>query len=274
MANPSQSLRIFLMREPFLFDFFEKFSKNWRMNRPQALALQTFSSGFPTHLPSGWQTRLAPEIDQEYFKRLKDFLIAEQRQKKEIYPPSCLRMKALQLTDFDDVKVVILGQDPYHGPGQAMGLSFAVPNDHYPKPPSLLNIFKEAQADLNFQWDKKSSELTGWARQGVLLLNTVLSVEKARPLSHQNRGWETFTDRIISLLNESDKQIVFIFWGASAQKKKLLISSQRHFVFSSAHPSPLSARRGFFGSKVFSKTNEKLIHWNKPPIDWRKINES
>ncbi|MGA0163257.1 MAG: uracil-DNA glycosylase [Bdellovibrionota bacterium] len=228
---------------------------------------------FPQNLPAGWRMRLESELHEDYFKNLKAFLNQEESLNKEIFPPKALRMRALQLTDFDQVKVVILGQDPYHGPGQAIGLSFAVPNGFVPKPPSLLNIFKEAQTDLNFQWDKKSSELTGWAKQGVLLLNTILSVERSKPLSHQNRGWETFTDKVIQHLNQAPQKIVFILWGASAQKKKFLIDETRHCIFSSAHPSPLSAHRGFFGSKVFSKTNQTLIRWGEPAIDWKKINE-
>ena len=242
------------------------------MKASSALLKGTIVNSFPQNLPDGWRNRLEQEQRKDYFKNLKIFLNQEQKEKKEIFPPKAFRMRALQLTDFDQVKVVILGQDPYHGPGQAVGLSFAVPDEFFPKPPSLLNIFKEAQADLDFQWDKKSSELTGWAKQGVLLLNTILSVERSKPLSHQNRGWETLTDKVIQHLNQAPQKIVFILWGASAQKKKFLIDESRHSIFSSAHPSPLSAHRGFFGSKVFSKTNQILIRWDESPIDWKKIN--
>jgi uracil-DNA glycosylase len=225
---------------------------------------------FPENLPPRWRELLKAESDQPYFKNLTNFLRFEAHAKKIIYPERSRILRALQLVDYDQVRVVILGQDPYHGPRQAVGLSFAVPNDLFPKPPSLQNIFKEISADLQLQMNPKASELTGWARQGVLLLNTALTVEAGQAFSHRNRGWETFTDKIIQQLSHRQRPIVFLLWGAAAHSKASLIDPQKHFILKAAHPSPLSASKGFFGCKHFSKTNEILtekLHENS--IDWK-----
>lgn len=223
---------------------------------------------FPENLPSGWKERLAPEKQKEYFQKLTQFLQEEYRSKKTIFPPRPKILRALQALDFDHVKVVILGQDPYHGPGQAVGFSFAVPNALRPKPPSLGNIFKEISADLKVDMSNKGSDLSGWVSQGVLLLNAVLTVRAAQAFSHRGKGWEYFTDRIIQLLNEREDPVIFVLWGAAAQKKKELITNRKHFILESAHPSPLSASRGFFGCGHFSKINAILKEMGKEPIDW------
>jgi uracil-DNA glycosylase len=229
---------------------------------------------FPDNLPPGWKTRLSAEAEKEYFKNLVRFLAAEHRRGQIIYPKKEWVLRALQSVDYDQVKVVILGQDPYHGPGQAIGLSFAVPNELSPKPPSLQNIFKELSSDLGCALPPHQSDLTGWASQGVLLLNTVLTVRKGEPLSHKDAGWEFFTDQIIRLLNERKSPVVFILWGSSAQKKKALIQQAKHFIIESPHPSPLSAHRGFFGSRPFSKVNSILTQNLKlTPIDWIRISD-
>ncbi len=236
-------------------------------------ATQAECKKFPDNLPIGWKEKLSSEANEDYFKNLCLFLKIEKSQKKKIFPQSDKILRALQLVDYNNVKVVILGQDPYHGPDQAVGLSFAVPNELTPKPPSLLNIFKEIESDIGTSWNRKDSELTGWADQGVLLLNTVLTVVSGQPLSHRNKGWEVFTDKIINILNEREKPMVFILWGSSAQAKQSLIDTKKHFVLKSAHPSPLSAHRGFFGSKPFSKANKVLADsLHETPIDWAKIN--
>ncbi|PIR22124.1 MAG: uracil-DNA glycosylase [Deltaproteobacteria bacterium CG11_big_fil_rev_8_21_14_0_20_45_16] len=227
---------------------------------------------FPDGLAIEWRELLAPEADKVYFKALCDFLRSEYNTGTSVFPPRDKVLRALQLVDYSQTKVVILGQDPYHGESQATGLSFGVPDALRIKPPSLLNIFKELQSDLNFAWDKKESELTGWAKQGVLLLNAVLSVRRSQAFSHQAKGWEIFTDRVISLLNEREHGMVFILWGAAAQKKKALITNKRHYLIQSPHPSPLSAHRGFFGSRPFSKSNQILTQkLNLQAIDWTKI---
>ncbi len=175
----------------------------------------------------------------------------------------------------DAVRVVILGQDPYHGPGQAIGMSFAVPNALQPKPPSLKNIFKELESDLATRIDPARSDLSGWAAQGVLLLNSVLTVEAGEPLSHRDQGWEKFTDHVMEILNRRERGIVFVLWGAAAQKKKTMIDLSRHVVIESVHPSPLSAHRGFFGSKPFSKANEALTsRLGMPAIDWSRTSDA
>lgn len=230
----------------------------------------TESNQFPSNLPPGWQNHLAPEAEQNYFRELTKFLKDEYRAGQEIYPPRDRILRALQAVDYANTKVVILGQDPYHGPGQAVGLSFAVPNELRPKPPSLVNIFKEIETDLGKKVDPTKSELNHWSEQGVLLLNTVLTVRKAQAFSHRLRGWESFTDRVIQLLNERQDPLVFILWGAAARKKKALITNPSHRILESAHPSPLSAYNGFFGSKPFSRANEILKGWGKEPIDWER----
>lgn len=225
---------------------------------------------FPENLPSEWQAHLSVEKDKDYFAGLVKFLAEEYRGKKTVYPSQENILRALQLTNYADVKVLILGQDPYHGPEQAVGLSFAVPDRLRLKPPSLQNIFKEISADLSVNMAGASSELVGWARQGVLLLNTVLTVLASQAFSHRDKGWEFFTDRIIQVLNEREDPVIFLLWGAAAQKKKALITHRRHKILESAHPSPLSAHRGFLGSKPFSKINSLLNDMGKAPIDWTK----
>jgi len=197
---------------------------------------------------------------------LKKFLKSEYDQNKIIYPARSQYFRALDLTPLEQVKVVILGQDPYHGPGQAHGLCFSV-NEGVRFPPSLLNIYKERQADLGLAIPS-SGDLSRWAQQGVLLLNSVLTVEKDQAASHQGRGWEKFTDQIISLVNEKCEHVVFILWGAYAQKKAAFVDRKKHLVLESVHPSPLSSHRGFFGSKPFSKANAYLLSRGQQPIDW------
>jgi uracil-DNA glycosylase len=231
-------------------------------------------TSFPDSLPPQWRESLSDEANKPYFKKLTSFLINEYRQKKQIYPKRELILRALQELDYDHVRVVVLGQDPYHGEGQAIGRSFAVPNSHFPKPPSLQNIFKELHSDLKIEIPKDQSDLSGWAKQGVLLLNTVLTVRHAQAFSHRDIGWELFTDEVIKKLNDRKKPLIFILWGSSAHKKKLMITNRNHFILESAHPSPLSAYRGFFGSRPFSKVNEILISkLNERAIDWAKITD-
>jgi len=223
---------------------------------------------FPEDLPQGWHKILATELNKDYFQKLIEFLKSEQQACEQVFPANKNILKALQLLDFDSVRVVILGQDPYHGAGQALGLSFAVPNSLKPKPPSLVNIFKEIASDLNVKIDPTQSELTQWVKQGVLLLNTVLTVRAGQAFSHRGKGWEIFTDRIISELGARKDPLVFILWGAAAQKKKILIRNQAHCILESVHPSPLSSHRGFFGSKPFSKSNAWLETSGLQAIDW------
>lgn len=226
------------------------------------------SAYFPENLPQGWRQILAPEKERDYFKNLVRFLQSERQAQASVYPRSEHTFRALELLDFNAVRVVILGQDPYHGPGQAVGLSFAVPNSLKPKPPSLMNIFKEIASDLNVEIDTSQSELTTWVKQGVLLLNTVLTVRGGQAFSHRDKGWEVFTDRIIAELGARKNPIAFILWGAAAQKKKALISNRAHFILESAHPSPLSSHRGFFGSKPFSTVNGWLSSEGLAPVEW------
>ncbi|TVQ76702.1 MAG: uracil-DNA glycosylase [Bradymonadales bacterium] len=226
---------------------------------------------FPDTLPDGWREVLRAEAEKSYFKSLTKFLREELRSGHEIYPTSAQILRALQSLDLNEVKLCILGQDPYHQPGQAMGLSFAVPNQLQPKPPSLVNIFKEIESSLGWKWDRESSELLGWVEQGVLLLNTVLSVRRGQAFSHRNKGWEPFTDQVIRSLGAREKPVVFLLWGAAAQSKAALIQ-KHHFVLKSAHPSPLSAHRGFFGCGHFLAANQQLKAWNEEPIDWTRIN--
>lgn len=206
---------------------------------------------------------LSPKMDE-----LRAFLVEEKKADKIIYPPNHLIFNALNTTPLDRVKVVILGQDPYHGPNQAHGLSFSVQKG-VALPPSLRNIFHELHADLGVE-RPKHGDLTHWAEQGVLLLNAVLTVEAGQPTSHQKRGWEEFTDQVIDVLNEQREHIVFILWGAYAQRKGQRINQDKHLVLKAAHPSPLAANRGgFFGCKVFSKSNNYLKQHGIEPIDWQ-----
>lgn len=213
-----------------------------------------------------WDVVLKDEFSKDYFKKLGKF-VKEQYKTKTCYPAYANIFNALRYTDYDEVKVVILGQDPYHGPNEAHGLSFSV-REGVKRPPSLMNIFKELESDLGVT--RNHSDLTGWAKQGVFLLNSIMSVEKDKPLSHKNQGWEIFTDTIIQKLNEREKPIVFILWGSFARSKKAFITNPQHFIIEAVHPSPLSAHNGFFGSKPFSKTNQFLISHNMEPIDWEK----
>ena len=211
-----------------------------------------------------WDNILEEEMKKEYFKKLEIFVKSEYKT-KICYPQYKDIFNALKYTDYDEVKVVILGQDPYHGEHEAHGLSFSV-LDGVKRPPSLNNIFKELYSDLGV--NRTENNLTDWAKQGVLLLNAIMSVEKDKPLSHKGMGWEIFTDNIIRYLNEREKPIVFILWGSYARSKKELITNKNHYIIESAHPSPLSASRGFFGSNPFSKTNKFLEKNNIEPIVW------
>ncbi len=218
----------------------------------------------------GWLAQLAVEFQQSYTAQLRGFLATQYEQGKIIYPPTRQYFAAFELTPFDKVKVVILGQDPYHGPGQAHGLCFSVPYGQA-LPPSLVNIYKELRSDLQLV-PPSHGNLEAWAKQGVLLLNSVLTVENGKAASHQGQGWEEFTDKVIQRLNEGREHLVFILWGSYAQKKAFFVDRQRHLVIESPHPSPLSASRGFFGSKPFSRTNEYLKKWRISPIDWELTN--
>ncbi len=213
-----------------------------------------------------WKDALAPEFGKPYFEQLVRFLHQEKDAGQVIYPPGGAIFRAFDLTPVNQVKVVILGQDPYHGPGQAMGLSFSVP-DGVPAPPSLKNIFKEIEDDLGVKMSGRPN-LEKWARQGVLLLNAVLTVRAGQPTSHGAIGWQQFTDAVISYLSANREGIVFLLWGRFAQEKAALIDSSRHHVLLAAHPSPL-ARGAFFGCRHFSKTNQILLSEGKTPIDWQ-----
>lgn len=216
-------------------------------------------------IEASWKQALAEEFEQPYFSALVQFLHEEKRTGKVIYPPGPLIFNAFNLTPFDQVKVVILGQDPYHGPGQAHGLSFSVPDGIKP-PPSLVNIYKELQTDLGIA-PRTTGNLESWARQGVFLLNAILSVRQAEPASHSQIGWQTFTDAVIRKLSEERDGLIFLFWGNYARKKKDLIDLRKHRVLEAAHPSPL-ARGAFFGCRHFSQTNEMLKRMGKTPIEW------
>ncbi len=212
-----------------------------------------------------WKKVLEAEFSKEYFYRLKDFL-SHEKSEQVIYPKGNNIFKAFELTPFDDVKVVVIGQDPYHGEGQAHGLSFSVPKG-ISKPPSLLNIFKEINQDLQIPIPNHGN-LEKWAKQGVLLINATLTVRKQSPGSHQNQGWETFTDEVIKSISLHKKNVVFLLWGKYAQQKIPLIDSSKHLVLTAVHPSPMSVYRGFFGCRHFSKTNEYLSKNNLSIIDW------
>lgn len=216
-----------------------------------------------------WKTPLAPELEQQYYRELRRFLITEYRT-RQIFPDMYDIFNALHYTSLADTKVVILGQDPYHEPGQAHGLSFSVKPGVQP-PPSLINIFKELSTDLGCTIPNNGC-LKPWADQGVLLLNTVLTVRAHQANSHKGKGWEIFTDRIISILNEREKPMAFILWGRPARMKKAMITNPNHFVVESPHPSPLSAYAGFFGSRPFSQVNDFLKRTGQTPIDWQLPN--
>ncbi|GLI98156.1 uracil-DNA glycosylase [Sphingobium sp. BS19] len=221
-------------------------------------------------LHDSWKVPLANEFDEPYMLALRQFLLAEKGAGKHIFPKGSEYFRALDLTTLDQVRVVILGQDPYHGPGQAHGLAFSV-QPGVRTPPSLVNIYKELQSDLGIA-PPRHGFLEHWAQQGVLLLNSVLTVERAQAASHQGKGWERFTDAVIRLVNAKPDPVVFMLWGAYAQKKAAFVDSidkgGRHLVIKSAHPSPLSAHNGFLGSRPFSKANAFLESHGAPPIDW------
>ncbi len=216
-------------------------------------------------LNSSWLEHLQHEFKKAYMQELKAFLQTEKQANKIIYPPGQLMFNALNSTPLDQIKVVVLGQDPYHGPGQAHGLSFSVP-DGVKIPPSLVNIFKEIKADLGIE--NRNGNLSKWAQQGVLLLNSVLSVEQAKAASHQGKGWEQFTDKVIEVINQQCEHVVFMLWGAYAQNKGQQIDSHQHLILKAPHPSPLSVHRGFFDCKHFSRCNHYLEKHQQQAINW------
>lgn len=216
-------------------------------------------------LPGSWQERLGDELAKPYFQKLRDF-VAGERRTHEVFPPEDEVFTALRLTPYESVRVMILGQDPYHGPGQAHGLAFSVRPGVRP-PPSLKNMFKELHDDVGCPVPK-TGYLAPWAEQGVLLLNAVLTVRAGEANSHKGKGWEKFTDAVIRAVNDKEERVVFVLWGAYAGKKRELIDESRHAVVQSVHPSPLSARRGFFGSRPFSQVNAALREAGRGEIDW------
>ncbi len=222
-------------------------------------------------IEEGWKKVLKKEFLKPYFQEAVTFVKVEKAQNKSIYPPGSLIFSAFDQTPFDKVKVVIIGQDPYHGPGQAHGLSFSV-QDGVKPPPSLVNIFKELKTDIGMPIPP-TGNLTCWAKQGVFLLNAILTVRANEPASHANIGWMEFTNAVISRISEEKKGIVFLLWGKFAQEKQALIDETKHFVLKAAHPSPFSADKGFFGCKHFSKTNELLMKQGLDPIDWNVTRE-
>ena len=214
-----------------------------------------------------WKKSLENEFKEAYFHNLVEILQHEKSSKQVVYPPGSLIFNAFNLTDLDQVKVVIIGQDPYHGPNQAHGLSFSVQKG-IAAPPSLVNIYKEIQNDLGITNLKTKGDLTYWAQQGVLLLNATLTVRANQPNSHAGIGWQRFTDKVIQVLNDQCEHLVFMLWGNFAKEKGMHIDSKKHLVLKAAHPSPFSADKGFFGCKHFSKTNEYLVKNGRAPIDW------
>jgi len=222
-------------------------------------------------LEASWLDHLKDEFDKPYMNGLRAFLVDERKKGKVIFPRGSEYFNAMDSTPFDEVKVVILGQDPYHGPGQAHGLCFSVQKGVQP-PPSLVNIFKEIESDMGLaEGHFRHGCLAGWAAQGVLLLNAVLTVERYKAASHQGRGWEEFTDRAIQELSDKRDHLVFMLWGSYAQKKGAVIDATRHLVLKAPHPSPLSAHRGFFGCRHFSRCNAYLLENGKTPIDWGNL---
>ena len=217
-------------------------------------------------LHESWLSRLEDQFQQEYMQKLRNFLVTRKAHQAVIYPPGAQIFNAMNSTPFDQVRVVILGQDPYHGPGQAHGLCFSV-QPGVRIPPSLANIYREIQSDLGIT-PPPHGYLQSWAEQGVLLLNAVLTVERGQAGSHQGKGWETFTDAIVQLLNDEREGLVFMLWGSYAQKKGAVIDRRKHLVLKAPHPSPLSAHRGFLGCRHFSNANEYLQQHQQPPIDW------
>ncbi len=225
------------------------------------------SNADKVQIEEGWKNILKEEFEKPYFGEIKRLLVKEKQDGRKIYPPGSLIFNAFNTTPFDQVKVVILGQDPYHGPRQAMGLCFSVPKG-IPAPPSLLNIFKELNQDLGLD-TPNHGDLTSWAQQGVFLLNAGLTVRAHQANSHKDFGWHTFTDAVIKNISDHLEGIVFLLWGGFAKKKTKLIDKDKHHILASGHPSPLSANRGFwFGNKHFSKTNELLVKQGKESINW------
>ncbi len=216
----------------------------------------------------GWKAVLKDEFSKQYFGQIVHFLKTEKMAGKTIYPPGPLIFNAFEQTPFEQVKVVIIGQDPYHGPRQAHGLCFSVQEGIKP-PPSLVNIYKEIQADTGVAMQLDKGDLTSWARQGVLLLNAALTVRANEPFSHAQIGWAQFTDAVISKIDREKEGVVFLLWGKFAQEKQVLIDSTRHHILKAAHPSPFSADKGFFGCRHFSKTNELLQQQGRDPINWK-----
>lgn len=220
----------------------------------------------PSPFHSSWDSHLLPELEKDYMQSLKQFLRAQKAQGKQILPPVDRWFNALNSTPLEQVKVVILGQDPYPTPGHAHGLCFSVLPEVRPLPKSLINIYKELASDLGIE--NRHGHLQHWANQGVLLLNSVLTVEAGHANAHQGKGWEQFTDKVIEVLNQQQRPLVFVLWGAYAQKKGAIIDDSRHLVIRAPHPSPLSAHRGFFGSKPFSSINHFLVQQQQSEIDW------
>lgn len=218
-------------------------------------------------LPDSWLNLIIDEFHKQYMDDIKKIIIENKKNGITIYPPSSKIFNAFKLTKFNTIKVVILGQDPYHQEGQAHGLSFSVPRN-IPPPPSLINIYKELSVDIDPNFDNSNGNLDSWAKQGVFLLNTTLTVQKGKPLSHSKIGWNVFTDRVIEIISNNKEKVVFILWGMQAQSKKHLINKSKHLILESAHPSPLSAHRGFFGSNPFSKANHYLGLNDLKTIEW------
>ena len=218
-------------------------------------------------IAKGWKEMLSEEFQKDYFKRITEQLKIEIQSRVKIYPPGPMIFNAFNTTDFNEVKVVIIGQDTYHGPGQAHGLSFSVQPGVKP-PPSLVNIYKEIETDLGVNMPRNHGDLSTWAKQGVLLLNATLTVRANQPNSHAGLGWNQFTDAVIQKLNQEKEHLVFLLWGNFAKVKGLQIDQQKHLVLKAAHPSPFAADKGFFGCKHFSKTNQYLIEHGLDPIDW------
>ncbi|KAF1599229.1 Uracil-DNA glycosylase, partial [Eudyptes chrysolophus] len=241
-----------------------------RIRKNKEAALQRLAErNVPPGFGESWRRQLAGEFSKPYFVELMAF-VAEERKRYTVYPPPDQVFTWTQMCDISDVKVVILGQDPYHGPNQAHGLCFSVQKP-VPPPPSLENIYRELSTDIEDFAHPGHGDLTGWAKQGVLLLNAVLTVRAHQATSHKERGWEQFTDVVVSWLNKNLHGVVFMLWGAYAQKKGSSIDRKRHHVLQTVHPSPLSVNRGFFGCRHFSKTNELLKKSGKKPIDWRAL---
>ncbi|XP_060739553.1 uracil DNA glycosylase a isoform X1 [Tachysurus vachellii] len=241
-----------------------------RIARNKAAALERLSSGRgAAGVGESWRRALGPEFNKQYFTSLMNF-VDNERKKCTVYPPKEQMFTWTHMCQIEDVKVVVLGQDPYHGPNQAHGLCFSVQRP-VPPPPSLVNMYKELESDIEGFQHPGHGDLTGWAKQGVLLLNAVLTVRAHQANSHKDKGWETFTDAVVQWLSSNLEGLVFMLWGAYAQKKGAAINRKQHHVLQTVHPSPLSAHRGFFGCKHFSKTNELLLKSGKKPIDWKAL---